>query len=413
MFARVSIYGIILAALLMTACSQNETELKSVPEREPVPISFSFTSTQDNQATTRSEFTDTKLRSTGFGVFATVEGSEIPNLMYNQQVTYTYLADDNYQIDGQAQNGYWSYSPIKYWPMRDDNLAQKVTFCAYSPYTEPADIVGATAGITSISNNSQAPYLIYKRYTNPNDSLNLLWDCQTPMTPGTIKLKMRHVLARVAVSIKLDHAPAANTKVLVRRVTLTGNIAESGKLTLAGVVANFIGTSSTEITDGGTEIPTIDGYSGTAKTPGNVVLYLDKEYIWTGSVWQAGVVPKWENQDEKSITLYIDCDPEAEESTASWGILDNNIRYVKDLPYSWQPAGLNATDYQNVITIGGHRGFLYMIPQDNLTLNCSVAYTILSSDGTIETGEKVHNDKVVASPLNGNNTYNLQLRLNL
>ena len=58
MFARVSTYGIVLAALLMTACSQNETELKTVPTEKPVAILFSFTSTQDNQATTRSEFTD-------------------------------------------------------------------------------------------------------------------------------------------------------------------------------------------------------------------------------------------------------------------------------------------------------------------------------------------------------------------
>ena len=131
MFARVSTYGIVLAALLMTACSQNETELKSVPEREPVPISFSFTSTQDNQATTRGEFTDTKLRSTGFGVFATVGTSEFPNLMYNQQVTYTYLADDNYldengQLTSEAKNGYWSYSPTKYWPVTVNNEGNTV-----------------------------------------------------------------------------------------------------------------------------------------------------------------------------------------------------------------------------------------------------------------------------------------------
>ena len=49
---------------------------------------------------------------------------------------------------------------------------------------------------------------------------------------------------------------------------------------------HFIGSSSTAVTDGGTETPTIDGYSGTAKTAGNVVLYSGKEYIWTGSAWQ-------------------------------------------------------------------------------------------------------------------------------
>ena len=363
MFARVSTYGIVLAALLMTACSQNETELKTASEREPVPISFSFTSTQDNQATTRGEAENAQLRNTGFGVFATVGESAYPNLMYNQQVTYTYLADDNYQLDGQAQNGYWSYSPTKYWPMKvnDEGITvpQDVTFCAYSPYTEPADIVGATAGITSISNNSQAPYLTYKRYTNPNDSLDLLWDCQVPATPGTIKLNMRHALARLAVSIKLASAPAADTKVLIRRVTLSGTIAQSGKLNLA----------------------------------------------------VAGEAPTWTDQETTSITIYTDSDPET--NTASWGTINNDIRYVKDLPYNWQPAGLNATTDQNVITIGDHRGFLYLIPQASLTLDCRVDYTIMSSDGTTVSGNKEHNGINVATPLNGNKPYNLKLILTL
>lgn len=370
MFARVSTYGIAIAALLMTACSQNETELNTASQ-EPVAISFSFTPAQDNQATTRGEAENAQLRNTGFGVFATVAGSEIPNLMYNQKVTYTYLADDNYldengQLTSEAENGYWSYSPVKYWPMTVDGagntVPQNVTFCAYAPYAEPNanGNTGATFGITEISTNAQAPYLIYKRYTNPKDSVNLLWDCQVPNTPGSINLRMRHALARVAVSIKLEHAPADGKKVLLNRVTLSGNIAESGKLNLA----------------------------------------------------VAGETPTWIEHDTKEITIYTDCDPE--KNTDSWGLINNDIRYVKDLPYNWQPAGLNATNYQNVITIDGHVGYLYLIPQANLTLNCSVAYTILSSDGSpAVTDEKVHIDKVVASPLNGSTPYNLQLRLNL
>ena len=49
---------------------------------------------------------------------------------------------------------------------------------------------------------------------------------------------------------------------------------------------HFIGTSSTAITDGGTENPTITGYSGTAKTAGNVLLYGSQEFVWTGSAWE-------------------------------------------------------------------------------------------------------------------------------
>lgn len=49
---------------------------------------------------------------------------------------------------------------------------------------------------------------------------------------------------------------------------------------------HFIGTSTSAITDGGTETPTISGYSGTAKTSGNVVIYSNKEFVWTGSAWE-------------------------------------------------------------------------------------------------------------------------------
>ena len=48
---------------------------------------------------------------------------------------------------------------------------------------------------------------------------------------------------------------------------------------------HFIGTSTSAITDGGTENPTISGYSGTAKTSGNVVIYSNKEFVCTGSAW--------------------------------------------------------------------------------------------------------------------------------
>ena len=57
---------------------------------------------------------------------------------------------------------------------------------------------------------------------------------------------------------------------------------------------HFIGSSSTAITDGGTENPTISGYTGTAKTSGNVVLYGGKEFVWTGSAWeQLGDESSW------------------------------------------------------------------------------------------------------------------------
>lgn len=48
----------------------------------------------------------------------------------------------------------------------------------------------------------------------------------------------------------------------------------------------YIGKSSTAITDGGTQNPTIGGTVITTKANGDVVLYDEKEFIWNGSAWE-------------------------------------------------------------------------------------------------------------------------------
>lgn len=346
----------------MTACSQNETEMKTVPTEEPVAISFSFTSTQDNQATTRSEFTDTKLRSTGFGVFATVEGSEIPNLMYNQQVTYTYLADD-------AENGYWSYSPTKYWPIKtvEDNgklktVPQTVTFCAYAPYVA-AD--GAT-GITAVSDNDKTPYLDYTLSEELDETVDLLWTCYQPKALGTIKFNMYHALARIAVSVKLDSTntfKTATTKVLIDSIQLSTNAAVTkGRLLLDSIKTD-----------------TID-------------------------------VPTWTNLSTGSRSVKI----LNTDNSKSYGIIAEEIRYIDDLPYSWQPEGLQKGVSSNALCTGDYpQAYLYFIPNEaGLTLDCKVYYTLMDEAGNKYTGCKTHTDPVVISPLRGNRTYQLNLEIN-
>ena len=49
---------------------------------------------------------------------------------------------------------------------------------------------------------------------------------------------------------------------------------------------HFIGSSSTAITDGGTQNPTIGGSIVTTKNAGDVVLYSGAEFVWTGSAWE-------------------------------------------------------------------------------------------------------------------------------
>lgn len=58
--------------------------------------------------------------------------------------------------------------------------------------------------------------------------------------------------------------------------------------TIASGGMHYMGISSTEITEGGTENPTIDNEVKTmsASISGAVVIYGEKEYVWNGAKWQ-------------------------------------------------------------------------------------------------------------------------------
>lgn len=57
---------------------------------------------------------------------------------------------------------------------------------------------------------------------------------------------------------------------------------------LSGLVGamHFKGTSTTTVTDGGTQNPTINGTEVTTRDAGDVVLYGNQEYVWNGSAWE-------------------------------------------------------------------------------------------------------------------------------
>jgi len=90
----------------------------------------------------------------------------------------------------------------------------------------------------------------------------------------------------------LEAAPAGGVSSVAG---LTGDISASALLHALNLDAalRFAGVSTTAITDGGTETPTIEGESYTP-AKGDVVLYGGKEYLWTGSVWeQLGDEASW------------------------------------------------------------------------------------------------------------------------
>ena len=371
MFARVSTYGIVLAALLMTACSQNETELKSVPEKEPVAITFSVT----EPATTRTtngyagliDKENKQLKQTGFGVFAGQNANNKPDLMYNQKVTFTFVAGHN-------NDGYWSYYPIKYWPVNVTGLY----FAAYAPYVETIpDPVGEITGITGMSGNSEAhPYLDYTLSDKLDETVDLLWTCHRPTELKPFAFSMYHALARVAVNVMLADAntyKTSTTKVLIRKITLsTTTAAKTGRLKLD--------------TD---KVEKID----------------DKWYHY----------PTWTGQttDARTVNILNTDNP------SSYGIIAEEIRYIEDMPYKWQPEGLQKDDEGKGVLANAlcaadhHQAYVYFIPNDaGLTLDCKVYYTLMDEAGNKYNGCKTRTDPVVITPLRGNRTYNLNLEIN-
>lgn len=83
-------------------------------------------------------------------------------------------------------------------------------------------------------------------------------------------------------------ASKVNNKLTVGSKTFDGSTAvtiNAGDLGLASAML-FLGTTTTAIKDGATTNPiTIGGESKTV-TAGNVVLYNNKEFVWTGSIWE-------------------------------------------------------------------------------------------------------------------------------
>ena len=116
------------------------------PTPEPQPVAIGFRADlSDAVASTRSAgdgvLTTKLLEGKGFGVFCWYTGGTtfdpaftapkthikdyaVNELMRNQKVEYVYTS---------ADQGYWTYSPSKYWPL---NPEEKLTFRAYAPYTD-------------------------------------------------------------------------------------------------------------------------------------------------------------------------------------------------------------------------------------------------------------------------------------
>ena len=390
MYAR-EIYGMMMAGamLLIAGCSADDVVKETTSERA-IAISFSCNYDDDEEENiTRAGYqgmmNTEDLWTTGFGVMASVSDTKEPKMMYNQEVEFTHVGDmiQPDPLDPESQpKGFWSYSPQKYWP----NTITDFYVSAYAPYMKPADLEGlpgGETGIIGISANNEVPYVDYRRCEKPSEVVDLLWyyvepasiPAATEQQPrGTLAMKMRHALARLEIKVALESDPGT-TKVLIEKITLTGKMAKTGRLSL----------SSQETAGSG----------------------VDTKYY---PVWSNQVFDKNGGGAEIDHTFQItNIDNDAE----SYGIIESQVRYIPGLPYGWQPAGLSTTP-QDALNTGDRKGYIYLIPQSTLSLTVVVKYKKwVSGEDAPTTGEKTTTalTTTVANPLKGNTTYTLNLTL--
>ena len=363
MYAR-DIYGIMMAGvmLLMTSCSADDVVKETTSEGA---IAISFSCAVENNDMTRAVIgqngvmNSEDLHYTGFGVFASQAAGTQPDLMYNQEVAFTFVGDMNDPLIG-----YWGYQPVKYWPTSLTGLY----FCAYAPYVDKATAKAATAGDTGIvgmsDNTDTTPYVLYRRSLKPDENVDLLWCYRSGLAkPEELHFNMYHALARLEVKVKVDALPD-NTKVLLKSISLTGNMTKTAKLVLNR--------------DDGTG---------------------DNHYPH----WEALETPDVENR-----TINI---TNEDNDAGSYGIIDTPIRYIEGLPYGWQPDGLSTTA-QNALSTGDRQGYIYLIPIGALNLTVTVIYyKWMKDDATPTQVTKVFASSTLVSSLKGNTPYVLNLTL--
>ena len=353
MNARAIIYNLmIIGAMLLAGCSHDDVTIDITPS-EPVAISFmptlSPTLAEGEEMTRAGQpgvMNSEDLRTTGFGVFASLNENKTPDMMYNQEVKFTFVGDIDKPDPDDPLKGYWSYQPLKYWPT---GLTSESDFyiSAYAPYQNlPIDPSGT--GIIGISANNEAPYIDYRRCEKPDEMVDLLWYYDKPnsipaatsdLAAGTQKIEMRHALARLEINVALATAPASGTKVLIEKITLKGEMAKEGRLHLYEQ----------------------EPYPAPPATP-------TKFYpIWDNLTYDA---------TDHTITI------KNSEDDDSYGIIDSQVRYIDGLPYAWQPAGLTTT-LQNALSTGDRKTYVYLIPQDKLELTVKVKYHIVTTTSDV------------------------------
>ncbi len=195
---------IVAAAAMFAACSSDDTLVSQSTDQQvnagEAPVEFgAYLDRGTTRAGRVGELTNTNIKYNptsnggGFGVFGYYTNSSaydqqmLPNFFYNQLVYY-------------GANGYWEYTPLKYWPNEYGSSAisddqDKISFFAYAPYVLVSPTTGKVVnangsgfdqeesaalqkwGIVGMTSNSVAgdPLVKYIASFDQSKSVDLCW----------------------------------------------------------------------------------------------------------------------------------------------------------------------------------------------------------------------------------------------
>lgn len=240
----------ITLALALTACNSSDGywDFADGGEASAIPVGFEVYSGNATRAT-YGPLDNQKLMASadGIGVFAcyhqkneTFGSSSSFNFMNNQQVRYL---------------GQWAYAPIKYWPNEE---GEHLSFFAYAPYVEASATGSTAAGFTSLGKGSDGyPTVGWKVIEDPTKQVDLMWaapcvDQPKPASATAVQLQLRHALAKLNFFVKASGANDTpidpNTKIVVRSLQVSGNIALSGTLSLSSSTTEPSWANATDAT---------------------------------------------------------------------------------------------------------------------------------------------------------------------
>lgn len=257
------LFLVAIAALMLAGCSSetdfSQADVQKTLEAQDVPVTFGtyLGATSKTRATNPASNgfdidTDTKLQTSGFGVFSYLTsgdyaGTTAPNFMYNQQVTYS---------------GNWTYSPVKYWPNGTDaangsgspsntateSSTQKLSFFAYAPYVSGNGTLGTDDGIITLPTNTATvhPIITYQLPTTPtaSNTVDLLWGVR-----GQLSYEQANGVANTVGSLGTEYNTNLTKQTIDERVKFLFKHALA-KIGAIKVVADIDGNSATPTSSG-------------------------------------------------------------------------------------------------------------------------------------------------------------------